>query len=726
MSSDLALWTPGLTPVLSYASLIVKPHYIELLETYYTPLGKALRPALLSLVMALLPGIDEEGGEYFDRTLALIDVVRSGVEDEPYFWQCFLLATIKSASRRQGALAYLGKRLPKLGQPPQNKQEADGSAATEGGSDGDAVITPEPGLLVRAFCAGLGDDQLLVQRGFLDLLVTHLPLESNVLQHKVAKTDLQLLVLSAASVVLRRDMSLNRRLWAWMLGGLEDSSARTYFKDNGLGALVGGLQKRFRENENPAARARPYRICLSLMDRGEIGSLVVPKLFQPAIESLFIYENTVSDKDSYAEVKKSASMFFDAVEAKLIWAQMLERITVAFDSDNVQELQFVHFILRTFNVQEEEMSTVHGPLVFLAVLQRLADGTVCRGVASTSFLLLNELWSLVPQVLFQKQHAHAVVTSEGGAGAADGVSRSSALDAIKNFYTGIEADQTQGGSLFPAQLPVPKLSAWILDGITVSVQKGLQGETDDADASVRYRLLVQVIQKLPKLDWKGADALVTVFLQVLQLPRPPFTSLQGISNIVMAMTAKGYLTPHHTDSLVRPLVSGMWVYLSPDLPKCHVETVKALWSLQSVLGDRRIESAVATVMKSKSSTSNNPDTEHAKKFAALWRHSMPVHDIAAQHTILARPLFLFLDCLAKNETDTTLFAREWLQTMSGMDRYAGVFFSSSFSFGLLYWKVRPDVKIFTPDALSSTIYGSNRSRSTNHPKRVSITNISLK
>jgi len=38
------------------------------------------------LVLALLPGIGEEGGEYFNRTLALIDAIRKEVKDDAYFW----------------------------------------------------------------------------------------------------------------------------------------------------------------------------------------------------------------------------------------------------------------------------------------------------------------------------------------------------------------------------------------------------------------------------------------------------------------------------------------------------------------------------------------------------------------------------------------------------------------------------------------------------------------
>src|SRR5690606_2473316 len=108
------IWLPGLMAVLSYASVTVKPHYISLIQTFFIPLGKRLRPALKSVILALLPGIDEEGGEYFDDAFNLIESIRAAVAEDTYFWQCFLLATITSPQRRQGALAYLTRQLPKL------------------------------------------------------------------------------------------------------------------------------------------------------------------------------------------------------------------------------------------------------------------------------------------------------------------------------------------------------------------------------------------------------------------------------------------------------------------------------------------------------------------------------------------------------------------------------------------------------------------------------------
>lgn len=40
---------------------------LDLYDTYYLPLQSALRPMMKSFILALLPGLEEETGEFFDK-----------------------------------------------------------------------------------------------------------------------------------------------------------------------------------------------------------------------------------------------------------------------------------------------------------------------------------------------------------------------------------------------------------------------------------------------------------------------------------------------------------------------------------------------------------------------------------------------------------------------------------------------------------------------------------
>ena len=227
LARDLSLYFPGLSSVLSFASLSVRPPFLSLFESHILKLDPAsLRPALKAIILSVLPGLEDETSEDFERMVAALDRVRSAVKSQSdeitdvksdgsssHFWQCFFLATITNASRRQGALAYLVRRLPKFARRGTGSATPDGQAASENlSAEAEAAISPEPGLLIRCFESGLCDNQLLVQRGFLDMLVSHLPLDSPVLQERIGQEDLERLAAAAAGVVSRKDMSLNRRL----------------------------------------------------------------------------------------------------------------------------------------------------------------------------------------------------------------------------------------------------------------------------------------------------------------------------------------------------------------------------------------------------------------------------------------------------------------------------------------------------------------------------------
>src|SRR5882762_2701422 len=76
--------------------------------------------------------------------------------------------------------------------------------------------------MIRAFAAALEDDNLLVRRSALDLLLQSLRIDSAAVQ-KASAEDRTMLMRAATSVVMRRDLSLNRRLYTWLLGPDENA-----------------------------------------------------------------------------------------------------------------------------------------------------------------------------------------------------------------------------------------------------------------------------------------------------------------------------------------------------------------------------------------------------------------------------------------------------------------------------------------------------------------------
>lgn len=96
--------------------------------------------------------------------------------------------------------------------------------------------------MIRAISAALEDDDSLVRRGALDILLQSLPVNSIAVQ-KAPHDDRCIIMRAATSVVLRRDLALNRRLYTWLLGSEETSQQQiAYLKANSLGLLTSTLK----------------------------------------------------------------------------------------------------------------------------------------------------------------------------------------------------------------------------------------------------------------------------------------------------------------------------------------------------------------------------------------------------------------------------------------------------------------------------------------------------
>jgi hypothetical protein len=92
--------------------------------------------------------------------------------------------------------------------------------------------------MIRAVSSALEDENLLVQRAALDLLLQALRLDSKTIK-RATDDDRAILMRAAYSVVLRRDLALNRRLYSWLLGPIETTSAQEEFSRKHSLALLG-------------------------------------------------------------------------------------------------------------------------------------------------------------------------------------------------------------------------------------------------------------------------------------------------------------------------------------------------------------------------------------------------------------------------------------------------------------------------------------------------------
>ncbi|XP_075718190.1 protein DOP1A isoform X5 [Rhinoderma darwinii] len=376
LAKDLFLYSAGLFPLLTNAAMSVKPVLLSLYEMYYLPLGKTLKPGLQGLLTGILPGL-EEGSEYYDRTNTLLEKVASAVEQSAFYSALWGSLLTSPAVRLPGITYVLSHLNRKLSMEDQLY-----------------IIGSDIELMVEAVSTSVQDSSVLVQRSTLDLILFCFPYHMS----QATRPDMVHILSAALRVVLRRDMSLNRRLYAWLLGfdnnGIiigprstrqsnPEEHASYYFntfsKDLLVQAMVGILQGKELSRENSLMQdLKPFRILISLLDKPELGPAILEDVLIEVFRTLYtqckaeldLQTQTPFSKDPAqlssklrenkrtAELIKTANLLFNSFEPYYMWdyiARWFEeccRRTLharlqrsCSDSGNLSELPLINFCL---------------------------------------------------------------------------------------------------------------------------------------------------------------------------------------------------------------------------------------------------------------------------------------------------------------------------------------------------------------------------------------------
>ncbi|XP_042561092.1 LOW QUALITY PROTEIN: protein dopey-1 [Clupea harengus] len=339
LAKDLFLYSSGLFPLLSNAAMSVKPVLLGLYETYYLPLGKTLKPGLQGLLTGVLPGL-EEGSEYYDRTNTLLEKVASAVEQAAFYsalWGSILTSPAVRLPGVSFVLLHLNRKLSM--------------------EDQLYIMGSDIELMVEAVSMSVQDSSVLVQRSTLDLILFCFPFHMS----QATRTDMIRILSAALHVVLRRDMSLNRRLYAWLLGfdnngvkigprstrhsNPEDHATHyfnTYSKDMLVQAMVGILQGKARGGEEESVLMhdlKPFRILISLLDKPELGPAILEDVLIEVFRTLhtqcraeldlqtqstFSKDHTqlsskLRENKKTAELIKTANLLFNSFEPYYMW-----------------------------------------------------------------------------------------------------------------------------------------------------------------------------------------------------------------------------------------------------------------------------------------------------------------------------------------------------------------------------------------------------------------------
>ncbi|XP_061772401.1 protein dopey-1 isoform X1 [Nerophis ophidion] len=332
LAKDLFLYSSGLFPLLTNAAMSVKPVLLGLYEIYYLPLGKTLKPGLQGLLTGVLPGL-EEGSEYYDRTNTLLEKVASAVEHSAFYSALWGSILTSPAVRLPGVTFVLLHLNRKLSMEDQLY-----------------VIGSDIELMVEAVSTSVQDSSVLVQRSTLDLILFCFPFHMS----QATRPDMIRILSAALHVVLRRDMSLNRRLYAWLLGfdnnGVKtgprstrqsnpEEHASHYFntfsKDMLVQAMVGILQGKARGGEEESVLMhdlKPFRILISLLDKPELGPAILEDVLIEVFRTLHTQCRTELDLQSHGPFTKDHTHLSSKLRENKKTTELIKTANLLFNS----------------------------------------------------------------------------------------------------------------------------------------------------------------------------------------------------------------------------------------------------------------------------------------------------------------------------------------------------------------------------------------------------------
>ncbi|EAL17745.1 hypothetical protein CNBL2580 [Cryptococcus deneoformans B-3501A] len=609
LQRDLAIWSSGLFPFFQYAATSVRPLLINIYDHYYLPLGENLRPATKAFVLALLPGMEEEAGDFFDKILFLLDRL-SGAISPSFFLQNIFLILITSPISRLAALNYLARRMTKPLDHP------------------DAAI--ETGLLIRGLSAALDDENVLVRRNALDLLLRVLKLESKVLK-EAELSDKQLLIDSATSVVLQKELSLSRRVYTWLLGTSESPNDQVdYFKAHGLDLLSSTLLLKMEKSmvEEDGGRdddpQKPFKIFLSLLDKWEIGGVLSEKVAIPALRIMMD-----ASSSGLTEASNMASALYEAMEPSIIWKELYHSVEERILRGNKGDVALVSWLLDNVPQKDEEIAALHLPLLLDRILELIQLPEAIRLAVS--------LVQHIPATVFSKSSStfHRPPTEE------------------PPLFQGLYEQKQQ-----PRDIEI-RLHAHLLPHIVQSAFSISIAALKGSDPTILLHAIniisVLIDYEVPALG--EIDGPTWLSALVDSLPRvKAFVVVEALVMVALKASRSDLMKSGisvTSDKTMSAILDSLFRYLQPSASLYHSRAVELLWDYNQLAEIHTLETVIARRM-TKSSSINSA----LEAFGIFWRLT---DDSMLPGEIFHVPVCTVLESLKSTDPDVQRQAETWLR-----------------------------------------------------------------
>ncbi|CAO3668855.1 unnamed protein product [Rhizopus stolonifer] len=578
---------------------------------------------------------------------------------------------ISNPGLRPPLLNYLLRKLPKIA-------DREDVAVVLGGKE-------NVSLMVRAFSATLNDQQLLVQRGILELLV-----QNFVLKHRmIPYDDLVTLMKAALGIVLRKDMSLNRRLYAWLLGTEGSTQAQIiYFNTFAERAATQAMRSMLHQEQT--SLQRPYKMLISLMDKPEVGQPIVNSIF---MDSLFSLQKTQSN----LEIMQSANMWMDMMEPYLICMKLFECLDTNFPSNKLphalEKLKVVEFALTAFKLTDDEIQHVHFPLLLAVLSKKLQISlkspsfTDILSHVDECILLILILLEQLPEHIFLKDHTPGKGKQyEIGMNIVDYVREYYGYQDVQQQTEVVTQNEEETKEIINDEGDLSSLST--KEPIQFQLQKRpkfepLRGSVlvkEVADNMIKF--LTEFVDKyivLPKDLLDGIDvgaegkrlkhiehhlervllntckaincmakyaddtfeinqSLTKALLNCSQQVHAFGLVNAGLSTMVQLIKQRRFVDVSILKDVthVKKIMDKLWLFLSPSTQMLHMRTVELIWLVVHVSVPHQVETIISNFLI------HQDNTESYEKFGILWELSESIPEASLT---FSRPMMIVLDLL---------------------------------------------------------------------------------
>lgn len=337
---DLAIYSSGIFPFVQNASINVKITTITLFEKHYIPLNARLQPCVSGLIVALLPCIEDDKSQVYDRVCALL-VNISHCVGERAFCYALWVAILKTSRVRLPALmcwvmiverAIRTSAGPSLGaEVSQDLNQMSSATLAQDDVIGSLDVLSDdvekfvPGrgaLILQALETSFESSNNLVKRAALDALIQFLPMNSHVFSAE-SKVELVRFVLRLLN---KHDWSLTRRITNFFTANASadvDQEGLLYFSKHVRCHIVWSFRADFTHAERAPVNVVAFKTLINLLDALDC---TAESVMEDLIIPILIYiEHKRRSVETATTAIAQGKMLFDPqlVNPSWVWSQLL-------------------------------------------------------------------------------------------------------------------------------------------------------------------------------------------------------------------------------------------------------------------------------------------------------------------------------------------------------------------------------------------------------------------